>query len=305
MGALKNTGYASGSGLISIASPPFEAPASTTTDKEGRFQLKGLGRDRAWVLEIHGPNISRRRIWVATLATPPKALETSVGLYGPSFEHVAGPARPVGGKITDEQTGEPVPGVRIIGSVPPMGYASGLQIEAITDQQGNYLLEGLPKDTREYSITADTLQGMTYLPQEQTHPDPAGLKLLTVNFALEHGTLGRRTIKGSTDGSAGFRNGPLLSTSREQVLQRHRSRQVCDVNPNHISTRWRRWLIQASWSFRAPALSAATAKRALRSLFGLSSGRKDWCRRDNPSRKRRVHECRADARRSEPHHTAG
>jgi RNA polymerase sigma factor (sigma-70 family) len=171
-------------------SPPDGAGATATTGKDGRFLIAkaGIGRDRAVVLDVRGRGIERRRIWVVTLGSPPRDLAKVVGLYGPSFEHQAGPAKPASGTVTDKETGKPLAGVRIVGSVPRMGPARGLEIDTVTDARGQYRLDGLPKSDK-YVIGVDTLTGLIYLPQEKTVADTEGLEPLRADFALARGSV--------------------------------------------------------------------------------------------------------------------
>lgn len=186
---LTDHAYAQEMGLSELT-PPASVAAPVITDKEGRFRLAGLGigRDRALILDVSGPGIERRLIWVVTLHPSPKELANVVGLYGPSFEHQVGPAKPAVGTVSDRATGKPLAGIRVVGSVPRMGYAQGLEVDAITDKDGHYRLDGLPKADN-YLVTVDSLPGLSYLPQEKTLADTEGLKPLQANFALDHGTL--------------------------------------------------------------------------------------------------------------------
>jgi hypothetical protein len=164
--ALANQPFVHEMGLSQIP-PPIGMVAPATTDKEGRFRLAGtgIGEERAVVLDVAGPGIERRLIWVVTLRQPPKELTKAVGIYGPTFEHQVGPAKSATGTVTDKTTGKPLAGIRILGSVPRLGYAHGLVIEAITDNAGHYKLDGLPKSD-DYTITVDSLSELTYLAQE-------------------------------------------------------------------------------------------------------------------------------------------
>ncbi len=167
-----------------------ESSMSATTGADGRFRIRGVGRDRAVVLDIQGPGIEHRRIWAVTLANPPKALANrTTGLYGPTFDHLARPAKPITGTVRDKKTGKPVAGVRIIGRVPNMGYArGGSPVEATTDAMGNYRLDGLSKG-KQYTVTVDTLAGMTYVPEEITLEDTEGLRSLTADFSLDRASV--------------------------------------------------------------------------------------------------------------------
>ncbi len=162
--------------------------APATTDREGRFRLTGVGRNRAVVLDIGGAGVERRLVWVVTLQRPPAELAGVVGLYGPAFEHLAGPAKPVAGLVTDKATGKPVAGVRVSGTVIRPGSARGGDLETVTDDKGQFLLDGLPKSGK-YVITASTPVEQTYLPQEKSLDDTEGLLPLRTEFALVPGSV--------------------------------------------------------------------------------------------------------------------
>jgi RNA polymerase sigma factor (sigma-70 family) len=162
--------------------------AERTTDKGGCFRLEGAGADRVLVLDVSGPGIGRVQIFVASLPRLAKDDRAgTTGLYGPTFEHIVGPARVVEGTVLDKETGKPLTGVLVVGRVPRMGYARGWEVKAVTDAKGNYRLEGLAKD-QEYHIIACGLKGQAYLPREEIASDAEGLKPLRVDFALDRGT---------------------------------------------------------------------------------------------------------------------
>ena len=98
-------------------------PAKTGAD--GRFQLRGAGRERIVSLLIQGPKIQTRVLQVMTRVGPSNsiqfprpqpgqmALNTDILIYAIGFEHVAAPGRDVEGDVVDAATGQPVPGVVI------------------------------------------------------------------------------------------------------------------------------------------------------------------------------------------------
>ena len=106
-----------------------------TTDADGRFELKGLGRDRVALLRIEGPGIEYARIAVLDRASrgsrrvPGQSSSTfdsvngelGLGLYGTSFEHVVGPGKPIAGVVRIKATGQPLAGVTIAAQVPGPG----------------------------------------------------------------------------------------------------------------------------------------------------------------------------------------
>jgi RNA polymerase sigma factor (sigma-70 family) len=130
--------------------PPVIPPART--DAEGRFQIAGIGRDRVATLQIEGPTIETRRVMArtrpgATLHVPPyKDMDRSrwVTFYGATFEHVAGPSRPIEGVVRDLDSGQPLAGIMVHGEE---NLETGMveHVHTITDAQGRYRLVGLPQ----------------------------------------------------------------------------------------------------------------------------------------------------------------
>jgi RNA polymerase sigma factor (sigma-70 family) len=126
-----------------------------TTDTAGRFQLKGVGRERVVGLNISGPAIETRRVRVYTCpgetircARHKEDVELStLTYYGASFDHLAGPTRPVVGVVRDKDTGKPLAGA----TVQPLQNAIEVMcgwcesLHTLTDKEGRYRLIGLPK----------------------------------------------------------------------------------------------------------------------------------------------------------------
>ncbi len=92
-----------------------------TADKEGRFELRGIGRERVVNLTISGPTIETKQVRVRT--RPGKMMQRlelkdnpAVGIltyYGSTFEHAAPPTRPVVGVVRDKDTGKPIAGATV------------------------------------------------------------------------------------------------------------------------------------------------------------------------------------------------
>ena len=104
---------------LSMLIPPVK------TGPDGRFQLRGAGRERIVSILIQGAKIQTRVVQVMTRVGPSNsirfprpqpgqmALNTDILIYAIGFEHVAGPGRNVEGDVVDAATGQPVPGVVI------------------------------------------------------------------------------------------------------------------------------------------------------------------------------------------------
>jgi RNA polymerase sigma factor (sigma-70 family) len=124
-----------------------------TTGADGRFTLRGVGRDREASLAANGPGMAPMRWTVlnrddATEVTkvvrarwphaprpvgPPAAKaapDPGVQVYGPTFDLRADPARTVSGVVSDAKTGRPVKGAMVF--IAPHGPV------ATSDERGHY-----------------------------------------------------------------------------------------------------------------------------------------------------------------------
>ncbi len=135
--------------------PPL-VPA-VVTGADGRFRIKGVGRERIAGLQIEGPTIETRLVMALTRPGPtmrvplykldggmPADQVERMTFYGASFDHVAGPTRPVEGVVSDMDTGRPLAGIMVHAEADPEA-GPGEHIRAFTDAQGRYRLVGLPQ----------------------------------------------------------------------------------------------------------------------------------------------------------------
>jgi len=130
--------------------PPIIAPV--TTGPDGKFRIEGIGRERVSTLQLDGAAIETKQVDVrtrpgATIRVPGYKGGTNpdlITIYGASFEHVAGPTRPIEGVVRDQETGKPLAGVMVYGER-TLGNPR-VYVQAITDSQGKYRLVGLPRD---------------------------------------------------------------------------------------------------------------------------------------------------------------
>jgi protocatechuate 3,4-dioxygenase beta subunit len=130
--------------------PPGIPPVSTGAD--GKFLLKGIGRERIATLQVEGPTIEMKHIEVVTRSTrtiripaPPNRQDgEAVTIYGASFEHVAAPTRAIEGVVRDLDSGHPLAGI-LVHSERALSNRGEWRVQAITDEQGRYRLLGLPR----------------------------------------------------------------------------------------------------------------------------------------------------------------
>jgi RNA polymerase sigma factor (sigma-70 family) len=195
-----------------LYSPAFDLLFSpVTTGAEGRFEMKGIGRERMVHLRIEGPTIATQEVQVMTRACEkiriPEKTDIPKGpldmYYGAVFELLAAPSRPIVGVVRDKDTGKPLAGVTIE-STGVDSFTAGGFIQTTTDKDGRYRLEGLPKgDGNQVAATIKywvrksdgdkmaykwhPINELPYLSTVQTVENKPGLDPVTIDFALVRG----------------------------------------------------------------------------------------------------------------------
>ena len=122
---------------------------ATTTGADGRFTLRGIGRERVAGILVEHPSIKTTIEWVVTRRDPtlhmqdfpPGNVSFTKTCYGAQFGHVAEPSRAVVGTVRDKRTGEPLVGAVVRGTR-SIGEAYRF-VQTITDKDGRYRLTGL------------------------------------------------------------------------------------------------------------------------------------------------------------------
>ncbi len=171
------------------------ARKTVKTGPDGRFQIDGVGRNRIVSLGFEGPGIASGSVRAMTRPAPPSARPRpgptnpnrrprSYPLYGASFDHVASPSKPIEGVVRLKGTGRPLAGVQVYGSA----EESGIQVSAVTDKDGGFRLDGLPK-IASYRVFALPGAGKPYLQVSTTVTDTDGLKPIPVTIDLPRGVV--------------------------------------------------------------------------------------------------------------------
>src|SRR5690606_28345274 len=136
------------------------------------------GRERIVQLLVEGPGIQSDTIYARTragerieLLQERRSPEHGHYVYHPAeLTHVAGPSKPIVGRVRDETTGAPLAGITIK-SQKRHGYRlSGWGqdfVRTVTDDQGRYRLDGMPigSDNR---IAAIAPEDRAYLSTSQS-----------------------------------------------------------------------------------------------------------------------------------------
>jgi hypothetical protein len=188
-----------------LYSPAFDLLfPPVTTGADGRFVVKGIGRERIVQLRIEGPTIATQEVEVMTRASEtiqlPEARDQPKGqmvaYYGANCEFLAAPSRPVVGIVRDKDTGKPLAGAIVKGDTRAGHGRSGF-IQTTTDKEGRYRLDGLPKAdgnqilvrTNDYvpPIENEKSNQQPYLSVRKRAGNPLGLGPVTVDFDLKRG----------------------------------------------------------------------------------------------------------------------
>jgi RNA polymerase sigma factor (sigma-70 family) len=179
------------------------------TDSDGRFEMRGIGRERLVHLRLEGPTIATQLVSVMTrqsekVRVPLSAHNPggeSITYYGAAFEVLTQPTKPVVGIVRDKETGKPLVGVTITPNkiANPYGVSNynAELIRTTTDKDGRYRLVGLPKGEDNQLLA--TTNDLPYIPVSKKVENTAGLETVTVDFDLKRGiwVSGRVTEKGT------------------------------------------------------------------------------------------------------------
>ena len=147
-----------------------DRPSSVVTDREGRFRLAGIGRDRIVDLFIDGPTIQSATITAMTrnaaAVSMPKTFFRPRTVHGATFDYLSPPGRALTGVVRDQRTGRPMAGVKVAGKE--------TNARTTTDAQGRYTLPGFPKATS-YGLMVLAGQKPPYFVTCRSVPDTGGL----------------------------------------------------------------------------------------------------------------------------------
>jgi hypothetical protein len=190
--------------------PPDKKSSQAVTDKDGRFRIRGAGSGRLVQLLLHGGGISKTSLLVINRAgfdaapvnkavqqrTPAedRRLEQPMLLYGPTIEYVAPASRRIEGTVKEAGTGKAVPGFVIHCKT---GY--DVDVLAISDKEGRYRLENIPKKEL-YFLSAQPPADSSWLPTGAQVQDREGLQPITVHFTAVRGIVVKGRIRDRTTG---------------------------------------------------------------------------------------------------------
>jgi hypothetical protein len=180
-----------------------------TTGADGRFEVRGLGRDRIARLEFHGGGVADGTLDVMArpAKAPPKARPLPslrrekmiegreaafLGFYpqgtqlvGATFDYIANPTKPIVGIVRLKGSGKPVGGAIVDGADP----GTHTKVTARTDAAGRFRLDGVP-NAAFYCIGVMPRHGIDpFLHCEKIIDDTEGLKAIEVAIEVPPGVI--------------------------------------------------------------------------------------------------------------------
>jgi protocatechuate 3,4-dioxygenase beta subunit len=167
-------------------------PRPTITDAEGRFIVRGVGRNLHATLIGRHPRFALQRIMVDTDSTPGSKTITAA----------LAPSQILNVRVTYADTGEPVPHAPLLVSA-SQGRVAQID-EAETDDHGRARLNSWPAD-RAYGVFAYPPSGQPYIMAHGSIEWPKGAVEWSLDLALRRGILihGKVTEEGSGKPVAG------------------------------------------------------------------------------------------------------
>jgi len=160
-------------------------PQTVTSDGDGRFTIRGVGRNLQAILSIDDPRFARVRIPVET-DNSPNAKQVTRALE---------PAKIITGRVTYADTGRPVPNapITILAYIKGAGHYN----EYETNEEGRFHANPLSADR--YSVSVLAPEGQPYLYLERGFDWTKGALEHSIDFALPRGAVihGKVTEAGS------------------------------------------------------------------------------------------------------------
>ncbi len=195
----------------------------TVTGADGRFCLRGVGRERVAQIRLQGDNIviverfamTRPGGTIRAAQWRRDELGEEMIFCGSTIEHIAAPCQPIVGVIRDKDTGKPLPGAVVRSYVfagPKVPLHEKMYLHAVADKEGRYRLTGMPKSEGNV-IRAEGADGKPYLMSLANVPKGFALEPVIVDFQLKRGVWIEGTVSDKATGK------PVQSIIRYAVFE--------------------------------------------------------------------------------------
>ena len=179
-------------GQFDAVIPPVKSAA------DGKFTLRGLGRERVALVRIEGESIETRDVFVMTRPCEPLSVKqykeenASFPLsrhtyYGYKFDHAAAPSRPIVGVVRESGTGRPISGRdRYLRARRCATEYDPFRCVAVADDRGRFKLTGVPvkPGSRIMAIPPST---QPFVRNSAEIPQPLGLGPIPMDLELRRG----------------------------------------------------------------------------------------------------------------------
>ncbi|MGP0063333.1 MAG: hypothetical protein ACLQGP_06980 [Isosphaeraceae bacterium] len=184
-------------------------PSRVTTGQDGRFTLRGIGRERVAELRVEGETIRTMEAAVLTRTDAPVKLpilnrrrDPWIKTYHPADKLVlsATPSRPIEGIVRDRDTGAPIAGVTIRSyRLADLALSNHALIRARTDTKGHFRLTGMPIG-KGNEILLMPPADQPYLPSWQRLRELSASQPLHVELVLTRGVWAQGKITDKASG---------------------------------------------------------------------------------------------------------
>jgi 5-hydroxyisourate hydrolase-like protein (transthyretin family) len=175
----------------------------TTTDRDGRFTVTGVGRERLVSLRLRGAGIAESELWVVnrtgfdprpynkattdSMARSPFGAGLQWLLYGPDLSFVAEAEKPIRGLVKDRDTGEPRAGVKVTLSRNGNELVA-LPVSATTDAKGRYQIRGARK-AKAYMVEVSSDPASGHMACQARAADTPGYGPITIDLTVKQGVI--------------------------------------------------------------------------------------------------------------------
>jgi hypothetical protein len=172
---------------------------AVATDEQGRFEIRGVGRDRAVWLQATHPDCVTRIFFAATRARfELKVADPALpSLHSSEFCHALSPRKPVRGVVRERGTMKPLAGATVLVQATPI--QSSAVMKEITSADGTFDVRGLGTAER-YVCVVISARGQPHLRRQMLVNGTPGLDPMRVDIDLVRGVVVQGRVKNRDSG---------------------------------------------------------------------------------------------------------